>query len=91
MNEPSIELVVRSYYLKVDGILSEDMLDICLQRTEGVKWAVRRINKECLNKNGEWEVEPLPFERNEEFLKRCRFDTKEEAIETYIRWSKNHG
>lgn len=43
------------------------------------KWAAR-LNGECLNKSGEWEWEPMPSSRDDDFLARCRFDTAEEAI-----------
>lgn len=33
-----------------------------------------------LAKDGEWEVEPLPSSRDEEFYARCRFDTFDEAL-----------
>lgn len=36
------------------------------------KWAIRNRG-ECLNRNGEWEYEPLPSSRTDEFLERCRF------------------
>jgi len=34
----------------------------------------------CLNKNSEWEFEPIPSSRDDEFLERCRFDSFEEAV-----------
>jgi hypothetical protein len=49
------------------------------QMDGGVKWAVRRMG-ECLNKQGEWEYEPMPSSRDDEFLSRCRFDSVEEAF-----------
>ena len=42
-------------------------------------WAVRRSG-ECLNKSGEWEWEPQPSSRDDDFLARCRFATHQEAI-----------
>jgi hypothetical protein len=42
------------------------------------RWAVR-CKGHCLNKKGVWEYEPLPSNRTEAFLKRCRFDTAEQA------------
>lgn len=35
----------------------------------------------CLNKSGEWEYEPLPSSRDDDFMARCRFATADEAIE----------
>jgi hypothetical protein len=43
------------------------------------KWAVRR-HGDCLNKQGEWEYEPMPSSRDDEFLARCRFDSPAEAL-----------
>lgn len=57
--------------------------DIHIERAKQVegppKWAVRRMG-ECLNKQGEWEYEPMPSSRDDEFLARCRFDTAREAL-----------
>ena len=46
---------------------------------EGEKWAVRR-NSSCLAKDGEWEYEPIPSSRDDEFYARCRFDSLEQAM-----------
>lgn len=50
------------------------------QKFGSEKWAVRR-NGRVLNKQGEWEWEPMPSSRDEEFLARCRFPTFVEAID----------
>jgi hypothetical protein len=39
-------------------------------------WAIRCLG-ECLNQNGEWEWEPSPSNRDEDFLARCRFSLDE--------------
>lgn len=49
----------------------------------GYKWAIRRGGGECLANDGEWEIEPMPSGRDEEFMERCRFDTIEEAMCAY--------
>ncbi len=33
----------------------------------------------CLNRNGEWEYEPLPSNRTDGFKERCRFESLLEA------------
>lgn len=52
------------------------------------RWAI--INSggsgSCLNKNGEWEYQPSPSNRDEEFYKRCRYASVHEAIFYYRRW-----
>lgn len=52
----------------------------CKQVGGGVKWAVRGVLGDCLNRDGEWEDEPLPSSRSDDFLARCRFDSAEEAL-----------
>src|SRR6185503_10161215 len=56
-------------------------ITVCRRRQRGgsIMWAVRRAGF-CLAKDGEWEWEPLPSSRDEEFLSRCRFFSYEEAI-----------
>jgi hypothetical protein len=34
----------------------------------------------CLTKTNDWTYEPMPSNRNEEFLKECRWDNLQEAI-----------
>jgi hypothetical protein len=55
------------------------------QQIEGPdKWAVRQGGN-CLSKAGEWEWEPMPSGREDDFLERCRFDTAQDAIAAAIR------
>jgi hypothetical protein len=42
------------------------------------KFAVR-LSGNCLNRRGEWEYEPSPSNRDEAFMRRCRFKTFEDA------------
>lgn len=39
-----------------------------------------------LNQSGNWEYEPKPGDRDDEFLLRCRFASKEQALEAYQGW-----
>lgn len=50
----------------------------------GEKWCVRR-HGDCLNHDAEWEWEPSPSNRDDEFYARCRFDTLAEAVASYNR------
>lgn len=51
-----------------------------VQQMEGPDlWAVRR-HAEVLNRQGSWEWEPLPSNRDDDFLARCRFSTSESAV-----------
>lgn len=51
---------------------------------DGARWTVRRHGY-CLNREAEWEYEPMPSSRDDEFFGRCRFDSLEEAVEM---WNK---
>lgn len=46
-------------------------------------WAVRKTGN-CLNSIGEWEWEPMPSSRDDEFLARCRFPSRDAAIDAAI-------
>lgn len=52
------------------------------------RWAIREFSH-CLNKAGKWEYEPSPSERDEAFLKRCRWDSAEEALAFWIEKGKS--
>ena len=52
-----------------------------------VKWAVRSGDGSCMNRSGEMEVEPMPSNRDAEFMARCRFDTAEEAYEVWEKYN----
>lgn len=48
----------------------------------GSGWGITKRNSTqfVLNKNGEWEYQPLPSSRTEDFYQRCRYATLEEAV-----------
>ena len=46
---------------------------------DGDKWSVR-LRGDCLNKESEWEWEPNPSSRGDDFYERCRFDSLEDAL-----------
>jgi hypothetical protein len=48
-----------------------------------IAWAVVSYD-EVLNKSGEWEWEPQPSSRTDEFKKRTRFATTGEALNAYV-------
>jgi hypothetical protein len=39
-----------------------------------------------LNKLGEWEFEPLPSSRDDDFLSRCRYATPIDARDSFMRF-----
>jgi hypothetical protein len=53
------------------------------QRTGPAKWKVLNGGY-CLTKTGDWEWEPLPSSRTDEFIERCRFNSAQEAIDAAL-------
>ena len=51
------------------------------QRSGPDKWKALHGGYYCLNKAGQWELEPMPSSRGDDFIDRCRFDTAQEAID----------
>lgn len=51
-----------------------------------VRWAVYRDRSFCLANDGEWEYEPLPSSRSDEFIARCRYATLAKALEAARKW-----
>ena len=52
----------------------------CVQQIDGPDlWAIREKGC-CLNKQGEWEIEPIPSSRTSTFYKRCRWKSAEAAL-----------
>ena len=72
-------LKIHSYIL--DGNqLPRVMLVRCEQRNGTIKWAIRKGDNLCFDKNGQWEYEPSPSSRTLGFIERCRWDTIENAV-----------
>ena len=66
------------------GAYNEVRIERARQASGPDLWAVRYCG-DVLNKQGEWEWEPMPSGRDEDFLARARFDSAEEAIAAAIR------
>lgn len=57
---------------------------VIIQRDPTVrKYGVYDDIGNVLNHDGGWEWEPQPSSRDEDFLKRCRFDSFEQAVEAF--------
>lgn len=60
--------------------------EIVIEERQGAdvtRWAIYPFHgvPSCLNREGEWEYEPLPSNRDDEFYARCRFASLEDAVE----------
>ncbi len=42
----------------------------------------------CLNKDGDWEYQPMNSSRTDDFYERCRYASVHEAVRYYRRWYK---
>lgn len=77
-----VNLKVNAYLLKQ----KESGVDIEIVRVRNretdERWAVRD-GQFCLNKQGKFEYEPLPSNRDDAFFERCRWDSPHEAYTAY--------
>lgn len=81
-------VVVAAYAMPTPaGAIDEVRIERARQMRGPDLWAVR-YRGDVLNKDGEWEWEPMPSGRDEAFLARARFDNAEEAIAAAIRGTK---
>ena len=77
------DLIARTYHLpQFNGM--DCTLDRVAQYNGPDRWAIRR-GACCLNHDGNWEYEPLPSSRTDEFFARCRFATADEALAAWDR------
>lgn len=80
--EAPMQLEISAYALPRDcGIIER-----CSQRDRSYKWAIRR-NGSCFNNEGEWEYEPMPSSRDDDFMLRCRYDSAELAYSTWAKFN----
>jgi hypothetical protein len=86
LTEQLIPKAYRIPMLRPDGS-PNDRVTIEERSTEDSvrRWAVVRGGS-VLNNEGEWEHEPMPSNRDEGFLSRCRYTTLETACEQIVRW-----
>lgn len=52
-----------------------------------VHWAIVSFN-DCMGKDGTWINEPLASQRDNNFIKKYRYDSVEEALATYLKFNK---
>lgn len=72
------DCIISAYEIKDDRFVT-------IRLRSANKWAVVD-GQMVLNHNGEMEYEPLPSSRTEDFIRRTRFDSPEEAYEAYKKY-----
>ena len=76
-----IDLLPLSWLIERDG--SQFIkLDRCISDEKPDTFAIRHCG-DCLNKSGQWEYEPMPPHREDDFYERCRFASIEEAMQVW--------
>lgn len=58
---------------------------------EGERFAAMDGESFCLAKDGEKEYVPMPSSRDDDFYKRCRFDSFDEAVSAVVRYEAKNG
>jgi hypothetical protein len=61
-------------------------LERCLQPDGSSKWKIKQHGN-CLGKDGEWELEPMPSSRTDEFYSRCRWDSFDDGQEFWRKFA----
>lgn len=75
------DIIVDSYAFPCADPFGDEIKVQRARQTKGpALWKVLDGRGNCLNKRGEWEWEPMPSSRDDDFLARCRFETAEAAI-----------
>ena len=65
-------------------------IETAKQMDGSIKYAVRHCGA-FLTTQGEWEYEPIPSSRGDDFFKRCRFDTWQQAADTIVAKCEQYG
>ena len=65
-------------------------IERCLQINGTTLYAVRQAGA-CLSRSGEWEYEPIPSSRDDEFMARCRFESWGAAAHAITRFCEPAG
>lgn len=73
-----------------NGHVDPIKIETAKQMDGSIKYAVRHLEY-CLTTKGEWEYEPIPSSRGDDFFKRCRFDTWQQAADTIVAKCEQYG
>jgi hypothetical protein len=76
---------INGYLVEADDTFVEKHNHVAISKRGEHAWAITD-HRYCLNKNGEWEYESLPSNREDEFIKRTRFTSVREAFDFWNKW-----
>jgi len=81
MNKDQLIAAARSFEIKPGEIPAFPILvEACRQADGSLKWAVRQRTQWCLSKSGEWDFEPIPSARTNQWLTDHRWNDRKDAI-----------
>jgi hypothetical protein len=78
----NVKLVATKYVIPGQRDVAVEMREMSDDGQAAIAWAVTGICS-VLSTNLRWEYEPAPSSRTEEFIKRTRFSSPEEALGCY--------
>jgi hypothetical protein len=82
---PQPSLTVLEYELEQDGTIPIKLCR-CYQRDGSSLWAIRRLGS-TLNRNYQWEYEPIPSSRDDgDYMQMNRYATTRDAMIAYRGW-----
>lgn len=67
--------------IPITNIYEQEIVIVERKGRDVTRWSISRSMGQdcCLNRDGQWEIEPIPSSRHEEFYRRCRFDNHIQA------------
>lgn len=78
--DPFAGVEISAYTLPLPGVGQEPLrIERVTRRDGSARWAVRWMDN-ALGKDGTFEYEPSPGNRDDDFLARCRFESAEAAV-----------
>jgi len=87
-----METATENFVVSAEQLLSvarsfdvDRLFEATVERRSGSTWAISQGGR-CLMKDGEWDWEPSPSERDDAFLEKARFASAQEATAFYLKW-----
>jgi hypothetical protein len=81
-------LAANRFVIDGEDVVGETTIEQRKQQNGSVMWICKKHGY-VLNKNGEWEYEPIPSSRTDGFIKTTRFDDKDELYTFYLMCKEN--
>lgn len=76
-------IVMPAYTIQYGPVVNGITVERARQRDGSVKWSIRS-GSNCLDKEGDWVIEPLPSNRDDKWSSMHRWDTFDAAMDAAI-------